>query len=231
MNFELRDGPTGIGTISIPLQTGVQRIALQENFDGPTAPALPAGWTTSSSANHQLWRTSIARMQSSPNSLFTPAPHQMGVNEVISPAFELTSPSAEISFRHWYELETTFLRNRLYDGEVLEIKLGPAPWRDIVSAGGTFLSGGYDGFLDMCCQNPLGGRLGWSGRSGLNQTSEFITTRVRLPANAGGWPVRLRWRVGTDIGVFREGVYIDNLVVTDGFDCACGAPASRAIRL
>ena len=226
LNFELRDGAAGIGTISIPLRTGVQRIAFQENFDGTTAPNLPAGWTTSSTENHQLWRTSAARTQSGPNSLFSPAPHQAGLNEVVTPPFQLVSSNAEISYRHWYELETTFLRNRLYDGSVLEMKLGQGPWRDIIFSGGTFLSGGYDGLLDMCCQNPLGGRLGWSGRSGINQTSEFITTRAKLPSNTAGWPVRLRWRVGTDIGGFREGVYIDNLVITDGVSCQCGTASS-----
>ena len=227
LNLELRDGAAGIGTISIPFQTGVQRIALQQNFDGTTVPALPAGWTTSATENHELWRTSTARNQSVPNSLFSPAPHPTGINQVVSPQFQVVSPNAEVSFRHWYELETTFLRNRLYDGEVLEIQIGSGPWRDILFAGGIFLSGGYDGTLDSCCQNPLGGRLGWSGKSGINQTSEFITTRAKLPPNAAGWPVRLRWRVATDIGGFREGVYIDNLVVTDGYSCECGI-ASRS---
>ena len=140
---------------------------------------------------------------------------------MVSPAFTVSSPNAKLSFRNWYELETTFLRNRLYDGSVLEIRLGSGEWADIIAAGGRFESGGYDGLLDSCCQNPLGGRLGWSGRSGIEQTSEFVTTTVRLPASAAGQTTQLRWRVGTDIGGFREGQYIDDLVVTDGFTCGC----------
>ncbi len=219
--LELRDGGAPIGSITIPIQTGVQRIPFQENFDRVSAPNLPNGWLTTSSANHQLWRTSLSRNQSAPNSLFSPAPHQQGLNEVISPPFAVVSTEAEIRFRNWYELETTFLRNRLYDGSVLEIKLGEGDWQDIVAAGGSFLSGGYDGVIDGCCQNPLAGRLGWSGRSGINQTSEFITTRAKLPVSAAGSNVRLRWRIGTDIGSFREGQYIDDLIATDGFVCAC----------
>ncbi len=221
LEFELRDGGALVGNLSIPLQTGVRRFALHENFDGVTAPNLPAGWSTSSSANHQLWRTSATRNQSTPNSLFSPAPIQQGSNEVVSPAFSVVSTSAEIQFRNWYELETTFLRNRLYDGSVLEIRLGDGDWQDILAAGGSFLSGGYDGTIDGCCMNPLAGRLGWSGRSGINQTSEFITTRAKLPASAAGQNVRLRFRIGSDIGGFREGQYIDDLAVTDGFVCAC----------
>ncbi|HEX6124284.1 MAG TPA: FG-GAP-like repeat-containing protein, partial [Pyrinomonadaceae bacterium] len=221
LSFELRDGASPVGNISVPLQTGVQRFAFQEKFDAVTAPDLPAGWTTNSTANHQLWRTSATRNQSVPNSLFSPAPHQQGLNEVISPPFAVTSSEAEVRFRNWYELETTFLRNRLYDGSVMEIKLGDGEWQDILAAGGLFLSGGYDGVIDGCCQNPLAGRMGWSGRSGVNQTSEFITTTAKLPATAAGQTVRLRWRVGTDIGSFREGQYIDDLAVTDGFVCEC----------
>jgi hypothetical protein len=221
LNLELRNGATVIGTISLPIQTGVQRIAFQEKFDGVTTPALPAGWSTTSSENHQLWRTSATRNQSLPNSLFSPAPHQMGINEVVSPAFNVTTSQGEIRFRNWYELETTFLRNRLYDGSVLEIKIGGGEWQDILAAGGMFLSGGYDGTIDACCQNPLAGRLGWSGRSGVNQVSEFITTRAKLPASAAGQNVQLRFRIGTDIGTFREGQYVDDLTVTDGYFCEC----------
>ncbi|PYS99330.1 MAG: hypothetical protein DMF63_11970 [Acidobacteria bacterium] len=221
LNFEIRDNGSFIGNVSIPLQTGVRRFAMQESFDGVTAPALPAGWTTSSTENHQLWRTASTRNQSVPNSLFSPAPHQQGLNEVVSPEFLVDSTQAEISFRNWYELETTFLRNRLYDGAVMEIKIGGGDWQDILAAGGIFVSGGYDGTIDGCCMNPLAGRLGWSGRSGVNQVSEFITTRATLPATAAGQNVRLRFRIGSDIGGFKEGQYIDDLAVTDGFTCAC----------
>ena len=103
------------------------------------------------------------------------------------PLFISVRPSAELSFRNWYELETTFLRNRLYDGAVLEIKIGGGDWADIEAAGGAFLSGGYDGVIDGCCQNPLAGRRGWSGKSGSqSNTGIRITSRVRLPGRGGG---------------------------------------------
>ncbi len=140
---------------------------------------------------------------------------------MVTPVFRVNTANARLSFQNWYELETTFLRNRLYDGSVLEIKIGNASWQDIIAAGGTFESGGYDGVIDSCCSNPLAGQMGWSGRSGPNQTSEFITTAVRLPAAAAGQLVQLRWRIGTDIGTFREGQYIDDLEVTDGYVCGC----------
>jgi FG-GAP-like repeat len=221
LTLQLQDGAENLGTVAINLNTGAKRIAFQENFDSVTAPNLPNGWTTSATGAQQSWTTSVTQIQTPPNSAFSPDPNQIGVNELISPGFSITSPNAELEFRNWYELETTFLRNRLYDGSVLEIKVGNNDWQDIETAGGTFLAGGYDGTIDSCCQNPLMGRRGWSGRSGANQTSEFITSKAKLPAAAAGQNVQLRWRVGTDIGTFRTGQFIDNLSVSDGFICSC----------
>lgn len=227
LTLSLTDGAVSRGTVSIPLQVGTPKIAFQENFDRAARPSLPAGWTTSATGGQTIWTSTNARSESAPNSMFSPDPFQVGVNEVVSPAFAITSPNAKVSFRNWYELETTFLRNRLYDGAVLEIKIGTSDWQDILAAGGVFETGGYDdGLIDSCCQNPLMGRRGWSGRSGVNLTSEFITSRAKLPAAAAGQNVQLRWRVGTDVGTFREGMYIDDLVVTDGFTCACGSFAA-----
>jgi Carboxypeptidase regulatory-like domain/FG-GAP-like repeat len=229
LTLQLQDGAENLGTVTINLNTGTRRVAFQENFDSVTAPNLPNGWTTSATGAQQNWTTSTTRFQTAPNSAFSPDPNQVGLNELISPTFSITSPNAELEFRNWYELETTFLRNRLYDGSVLEIKIGNNDWQDIEAAGGTFLAGGYDGTIDSCCQNPLMGRRGWSGRSGANQTSEFITSKAKLPALAAGQNVQLRWRVGTDIGTFRTGQFIDNISVSDGFVCSCqSSQANRA---
>ena len=228
LTLHLQDGAEDLGNVTISLNTGKLRTAFSENFDSVTAPNLPAGWTTSATGMQQNWVTSTTRFQTAPNSAFSPAPNQVGVNELVSPVFSISSPNAQLQFRNWYELETTFLRNKLYDGSVLEIKIGAADWRDIEAAGGTFQTGGYDGILDSCCQNPLAGRRAWSGRSGVNQTSEFITSKAKLPASAAGQNVQLRWRVGTDIGTFREGQYIDDLIVTDGYVCSCAVNLARA---
>lgn len=228
LTFSLEDGSEDLGTINSTLPTGRRRIAFGADFDGAAAPALPAGWTTSTSGAQQNWTTSAVRSQSEPNSAFSPSPNQIGLNELVSPAFPVGTAGAELSFRLWYDLETTFLRNRLYDGALLEIAYGNGAFQDIESAGGAFLAGGYDGVIDSCCQNPLAGRRGWSGRSGTNQTSEWITSRVRLPSSAAGQSVRLRWRVGNDIGTSRTGMFIDDVSVSDGFVCDCVAPPSRA---
>lgn len=221
LTLQLQDGAENLGTVTINLPTGRPRMAFSENFDGNPLPDLPQGWTTSATGAQQIWKLREERFQSPPNSAFSPDPNQIGLNEMTSPMIQITSPNAEIQFRNWYELETTFLRNRLYDGSVLEIKIGANDWQDIETAGGMFLQGGYDGVIDSCCQNPLMGRRGWSGRSGIEPTSTWITSKAKLPASAAGQNVQFRWRVGTDIGTFREGQYIDDVLVTDGFVCAC----------
>ena len=229
--MQLQDGAENLGTVTINLFTGKPRIAFNEDFDNKPLPNLPAGWTTSATGAQQVWKTTETRFQTPPNSAFSPDPNQVGLNEMTSPVISINSSNAEIQFRNWYELETTFLRNRLYDGAVFEIKIGANDWQDIETAGGIFLSGGYDGVIDACCQNPLAGRRGWSGRSGIEQTSQWITSKAKLPATAAGQNVQFRWRVGTDIGTFREGQYIDDIVVSDGYVCACQNNTSNRPRV
>lgn len=120
--------------------------------------ALPVRWTRRTVDGALNWTVSTAFTVGRSKSAYTPDPFQFGENEMVSPAFRVSTPNGRLTFRNWYEFETTFLRNRLYDGSVLEIKIGNGPWADIIAAGGLFESGGYDGLLDTCCSNPLGGR-------------------------------------------------------------------------
>jgi len=224
LSFRLQDGAADVGNLTVNLRTGKPRIAFAESFDRTPQAALPVRWFRSAQDGGVNWTVSAKRSQTGLKSAFSPDPLQFGQNEMQTPVFAITTTTGKLSFRNWYEFETTFLRNRLYDGSLLEIKIGDGQWQDIIAAGGLFETGGYDGTLDSCCQNPLGGRQGWSGRSGPNQTSEFITTSVRLPQAAAMQRVQLRFRVGTDIGGFREGQYIDNFEVTDGYVCGCVLP-------
>src|SRR5262249_98210 len=187
LTFALTSGTTAIGTLTTPLRTRELHYALFENFDSVSAPQFPFGWSTSGGGAEVPWVTSTMHSSSAPNSLFSPDPNQIGLNEIVSPPIQITSPDARLSFQNWYDLETTFLRNRLYDGSVLEISIDGDAWQDVVQAGASFESGAYDeGLIDGCCQNPLAGRNGWSGRSGINLTSQFITSAVRLPSSTAG---------------------------------------------
>ena len=222
LTFQLQDGAENLGTITLNFNAGANKIALLEDFDRAPLGKIPFGWATAATGGQEIWRAVRGKsVESYPNSVFSSEGIQPGVNELVSPAFQITSSNAVLTFRNKYDLEATFLRNKLYDGGVLEIKIGGANFQDIEAAGGQFVSGGYDGVLDSCCQNPLAGRRAWSSKSGVNLEAEFITTKVNLPAAAAGQTVQLRWRVGTDIGGRRQGQWIDDVELTDGFVCSC----------
>ncbi|REJ76381.1 MAG: hypothetical protein DWQ47_12300 [Acidobacteria bacterium] len=222
LKLDLSDEGQSLGTVTIVLRAGKRNVVFFEDFDDEPLQSLPAGWSSSAEGAQSEWTVSEERADSGTKAVFSPDPRQIGLNELVTPWIDIGTAEAELQFRNWYELETTFLRNRLYDGSVLEIQIGAGDWQDIQDAGGHFRSGGYDlGLIDSCCQNPLAGRPGWSGRSGVNQESEFIDSIVSLPPGTQGNTVRFRWRVGTDIGTFREGQYLDDITVSDGYTCEC----------
>jgi uncharacterized repeat protein (TIGR01451 family) len=212
--LQLRDGTADLGTVTFSFGLGQASMAtvFSQNFDGVTAPALPAGWATSTSGAESAWVTSTAARDTAPNALFSKDPSKVGVNEVDSPAFTLPAGPAQLTFRNNYNLETS------YDGGVLEIKIGGGAWTDILTAGGSFVSGGYNYALSSSYGNPLAGRQAWSGNSG-----GFITTLVNLPAAASGQTIQLRWRCGSDSSLSAPGApgwYVDTVsIASTSYSC------------
>ena len=109
---------------------------------------------------------------------------------------------------HSYDMEDG------YDGGVLEIAYNAGPFNDIIDAGGSFVSGGYNDFIDPDFNNPLAERDAWTGNSG-----GFIATVVNLPITAAGQNIRLRWRLGTDESESQIGWNVDTVSVSDGYAC------------
>src|SRR6185369_12383855 len=109
-----------------------------------------------------------------------------------------------------------------YDGGVLEIKIGTSAFTDILTAGGTFSSGGYNSLIDPGYGNPLAGRQAWSGNSG-----GFITTLVNLPAAALGQNIQLRWRCGADDSNGASGWRIDTISIASQQCLCCSGPATN----
>lgn len=164
-----------------------QPSALQtfENFDGVTAPALPAGWTTQRSGAGMPWQTSTVSPDTAPNDAFTTNPINAGVSELISPVFPVNTGLARLSFRNLFNLEDNF------DGMTLQIKIGNGAFQDIIAAGGTFVSGGYNG--------ETNDGAAWTGLSaGTTASPAYITSVVNLPPQANGQNVQLKWRVFGD---------------------------------
>ncbi|MEQ1675561.1 MAG: HYR domain-containing protein, partial [Chitinophagaceae bacterium] len=184
-----------------------------QNFDGVSAPALPASWvasTPTTCAGSVPWATTSAVSNSAPNAATTNDPGCISDEVLDSRTFPIVSATAQLSFRNNYDLESTF------DGMVLEISIGGGPFADIITAGGSFVTGGYNATISNIFSSPIAGRQAWSGNSG-----GFITTTVNLPAAANGQNVVFRWRRASDLSVSGNGVWIDNITLT-GSDCVGG---------
>jgi hypothetical protein len=160
-----------------------------ENFDGATAPALPPGWVFSSGTGAGTFTTVSTVSDSAPNSAFTQNLATINDARLDSPVFAPTIGTA-LSFRNRYNLESGF------DGAVLEISVNGGAFQDIVSAGGSFIAGGYNGTLSTNATfgNPLVGRPAWTGST----TNAFVTSTVAFPPASIGQPTQLRFRTGDD---------------------------------
>jgi PKD repeat protein len=211
--FQLHDGNLDLCAITFSMQLGQLTNFYSENFDSVVAPALPAGWTTSSSGSQVAWVSTTSTSDTPPNAAFSPDAPSVGVNELVSAAIPISATAAQLTFRHSYSLENG------YDGGVLEIKIGAADFNDIIAAGGSFVTGGYNHTLSSSSGDPLGGRQAWTGDSG-----GFITTTVNLPPAALGQLVQFKWSCGSDATVSGSGWYLDSISITGHGCCGLLAP-------
>jgi hypothetical protein len=214
-NFMIRAAQvfTGCGSGGPPACT-----SFSENFDSVTAPALPTGWVaTNATGPAPLWVTSATTPDTAPNDAFVDDPAVVSDKALDTPGILITSASAQVSFRHSYNLERD--ATNFYDGGVLEVSspnINGGAFTDITNAavGGSFVSGGYVGTISGCCASPLTGRMAWSGDSG-----GYISTVANLGPNVAGQTIKLRFRMASDSSVGVVGWRIDTLAVTTT-DCS-----------
>ncbi|MCK6685274.1 MAG: carboxypeptidase-like regulatory domain-containing protein, partial [Thermoanaerobaculia bacterium] len=227
--FTLADGATTFPNVVRTLTTGAQAVTGAESFDTVTAPALPPGWTTTASGPGAAgWVTSTNAggftSNTSPNFAFIDDPAGVSDKSIYSPVINLPAGSNTLSFYHRYAFETP-----AYDGGVLEIAIGSAnvlsnTYQDIVAAGGVFTLNGYSGTISSSFGNPLGGRQAFIGTtSGL-----YRNTTLTMPPAAGGQPIKLRWRMGSDSTTASTGWAIDTITLpglpAGPITCACAVP-------
>ncbi|MEP7339020.1 MAG: M36 family metallopeptidase [Acidobacteriota bacterium] len=198
---------------TFPLLVGQLLTTFNENFDGVTAPGLPAGWTTSSTAGITSWTTSTTSPDTAPNAAFTPNGGSVGSSTLISPNIPISIAGARLTFRHSYDFEEGF------DGGALEIKIGAGSFTDILTAGGAFLTTPYNEVLPPSvaeCTHGLPRHNAWTGNSG-----GYVTTVVQLPAAAAGQTIQLRWIAGFDCNTAETGWRVDSINI--GGNAACSA--------
>ena len=199
---------------------------MNQAFDSVAAPALPGGWTSAAiSGTLTTWGTSTTTNSSPPNAAFIADTASTSENALVSPVFPVASSSAQLTFGQNYNLEfrKQGQNTSYYDGGVLEIKIGGGSFTDIITAGGSFVSGGYNATLNN--GTPLGVRQAWSGNSG-----GWLTTTVNLPAAAAGQNIQLRWACGTDVNNNSGGVgwWVDSISISDTVLACCSSVSNTA---
>jgi hypothetical protein len=215
--LRVQDGTGKIRTngFLVPLGIGGTTVIFSQNFDGVAAPGLPSGWSSSITGAGTAWATTTAAADTAPNSVFADDPGHVTDNLLVSPPITITSASSQHTFRHSYNTEDR------YDGGVLEISSNGGTFKDILSAGGSFLANGYNQSIPTTFSSPIGGRAAWSGNSG-----GFVTTTVSLPASAAGKSIRLRWRLGSDASVAGSGWHVDTVSIAQTIYQCCSLAAT-----
>jgi photosystem II stability/assembly factor-like uncharacterized protein len=221
LTFHLQDGDLDLGNVSIPFTLGLlvnSAPSFTENFDAVTAPALPAGWATAQTGAAPLWVTSTTN-DTAPNSAFGGGAATPGDNSLTSPTIAVpaapatgTNPGVRLTFRNSYNTEGGF------DGAVLEISINGGAFADIISAGGSFVEGGYNSTIGVT-DSVLTGRAAWTGNSG-----GFITTTAVLPPTSYGQNAQLRWRTAYDTGTHPTGggQRVDTISIYASTRICCG---------
>ena len=183
---------------------------LLQRFDTTSPPNVPANWTHQQVLGTGInWQTSTASPDSPPNAMFANEPPTINSTALVTPPFFVTSLAATLRFRNNYNLEAGTETG--FDGMVLEISIAYGNWIDIVTAGGSFILGGYTHTISTNYGSPIAGRRAWSGNS-----AGYVTSTVRLPPSAFQQVVELRWRIATDSAIGGSGVRIDDVHVVNG---------------
>ncbi len=214
----------GATSFTRSITVGVPTVTFAENFDGVTAPGLPAGWTVAQVSGGTNWVNTTNTPDTPPNVMYAADPTSVGGGtDLTSPLIPISSQAATVTFRHRFDSEAG------WDGGLFEVSIGGNPFQDILVAGGSFVQNGYNSTLGVntAGNSPFGGRQAWSGDSG-----GYITSVIRLPASANGQNVRLKWRFGADDNTTGNGPnpgwYVDTISVAGSYNCSVGPSTGHA---
>ena len=156
--LQIQDGATNLGTMDFPLQVGqlADATILSQNFQN----GIPSSWTTSSNLRQDDW--TATNDGTAGTVAYTGDAGSTNEGILISPPIAITGVAPQLTFTHRYNLESPGI-SAAYDGGILEIKIGSGEFQDILAAGGSFLSNGYNSTIIAEGGNPLLSHLGHAG--------------------------------------------------------------------
>lgn len=185
------------------------KILYQTDFEGSAS-----GWN--SSGINDTWALSTIKFHSTGTSFYAQNLKDVSDQMLVSPAITLPPFEGPISLQFWnyQEIENSVgVQGEIacYDGAILEISSDDGvTWRQIGGRPGdntVLVTNPYDDILDSSHDNPLAGKAAWCG-----DPQDWLNSVVRLDDYADK-TVRFRFRLGTDNSIYREGWYIDDVLV------------------
>ncbi|HRQ63858.1 MAG TPA: S8 family serine peptidase [Xanthomonadaceae bacterium] len=175
----------------------------EEDFNGG------AGGFVASGSGAGGWGLSTARPSplSGGNAFFASNPATISDHRLTSPPIALPADALPITlaFQNWRQIEQRDA-TRCWDGGILEVSVDGGAFTQIDNA--HMLNDPYRGLVQSADGNPLAGLDAWCD----DPARPYADTRVDLSAFAGS-EIELRWRLGTDSLVGREGWYVDDIRV------------------
>lgn len=171
------------------------------------------GFSTSGSSGAQTWAISSARPSPISGGGAVRATNIASISDqrLTSPSLALPLDQNPITlrFQNWRDLEGPSGNDaRCWDGGVLEISANGGPFSQIPDS--IILNDPYRGPISGDYNNPLAGLPAWCNPS--SSPRAWADTLVDL-SNWAGQSVQLRWRLGTDSSIGREGWYVDDVRV------------------
>jgi hypothetical protein len=215
--------PQGSALIPFRLATGdvSSSVLLTENFDGVTAPNLPAGWSTTLMLGTSIsnpWKTSTTFASSAPNAAFcADIGTAVSGNRLQSPSIVVPASAdlVDVTFSVTHNLE--FLSERkAYDGALLRIEVNNGATITTKLAGAfaslfePFYPWQVERYSNGSTGQPIHDLSCWSS----NTTPNFNTVHLQFPGLAGT-TIRLFFDLGTDDNTgTATGMFVDNVLVT-----------------
>jgi uncharacterized repeat protein (TIGR01451 family) len=197
----------------------VAQTVFSENF------STGAGGFTTGGTGAQTWALSTVRPSplSGGNAFLATDIATISDQQLTSPAIVLPTGQQPLTlkYQNFRAIEENGATG-CYDGGVLEISVDGGAFTQITGA--ALLNDPYRGPIAGNYQNPLAGLSAWCDA---NPGRPYADTLVDLSPYAGS-SVRLRWRLGTDSSVGREGWYVDDVRVQS---CLAGDFIDPAITL